>query len=172
MAYDIKQVIVIQKNLNMRKGKMCAQAAHASMKVFFDRMNFEEGQPMNVHRWDCAFTKEMLEWMNSSFAKIVVSVNSEAELLALRDQVEKAGIVHALILDNGNTEFKLECTKCHGGGINLESLNKAQTLYDEVDICKECNGTGRINKPTYTCLAIGPDKTEVIDVFTRELPLI
>ena len=32
----IKQVIVIRKNLNMRKGKMCAQAAHASMKVIID----------------------------------------------------------------------------------------------------------------------------------------
>lgn len=32
----VKQVIVIRKDLNMRKGKMIAQGAHASMKVFFD----------------------------------------------------------------------------------------------------------------------------------------
>ena len=31
-----KQVIVMRKDLNMRKGKMIAQGAHASMKVFFD----------------------------------------------------------------------------------------------------------------------------------------
>ena len=33
---DIKQVIVLRKDLNMRKGKMVVQGSHASMKVFFD----------------------------------------------------------------------------------------------------------------------------------------
>lgn len=31
----IKQVLVVRKDLNMRKGKMCAQAAHGAMKSFF-----------------------------------------------------------------------------------------------------------------------------------------
>ena len=30
---DVKQVIIIRKDLGMRKGKVAAQAAHASMKV-------------------------------------------------------------------------------------------------------------------------------------------
>lgn len=33
-----KQVIVMRTDLKMRKGKMIAQGAHASMKVFFDAM--------------------------------------------------------------------------------------------------------------------------------------
>jgi hypothetical protein len=33
----IKQVIVYRRDLKMRKGKIAAQVAHASMKVFFDR---------------------------------------------------------------------------------------------------------------------------------------
>jgi len=33
---EVKQVIVLRKDLQMRKGKMIAQGAHASMKVFFD----------------------------------------------------------------------------------------------------------------------------------------
>ena len=37
----IKQVIVVRKDLKMRKGKIAAQAAHASMKVFFD-LNFSD----------------------------------------------------------------------------------------------------------------------------------
>jgi peptidyl-tRNA hydrolase len=31
----IKQMIVMRKDLNMRKGKMCAKATHASMAVLF-----------------------------------------------------------------------------------------------------------------------------------------
>ena len=34
---DIKQVIIIRKDLNMRKGKMIAQGSHSSMKVLFDK---------------------------------------------------------------------------------------------------------------------------------------
>ena len=36
-----KQVIVLRKDLNMRKGKMVAQGAHASMKAILD-----EGYPV------------------------------------------------------------------------------------------------------------------------------
>jgi peptidyl-tRNA hydrolase len=36
--YEVKQTIVIRKDLPWTKGKMCAMAAHASLKVFFDRM--------------------------------------------------------------------------------------------------------------------------------------
>ena len=32
-----KQVIVMRKDLNMRKGKIISQGSHVSMKVFLDR---------------------------------------------------------------------------------------------------------------------------------------
>lgn len=32
----VKQVIVMRKDLNMRKGKMISQGSHASLKVFLD----------------------------------------------------------------------------------------------------------------------------------------
>ncbi|MFW6312039.1 MAG: peptidyl-tRNA hydrolase [Nanoarchaeota archaeon] len=38
-----KQVIIIRKDLNMRKGKMVAQGAHASMAIFFDMIIPEWG---------------------------------------------------------------------------------------------------------------------------------
>lgn len=39
MTMVSKQVIVMRKDLNMRKGKMIAQGAHASMKVLLDNMS-------------------------------------------------------------------------------------------------------------------------------------
>lgn len=98
---NIKQVIVVRKDLNMRRGKSEAQVAHASMKVFFDRLKYLPESGIT----SCDFTQEMRIWMNNSFTKIVVSCNSEEELLDLQKQAEEAGIVNAIIQDNGFTEF-------------------------------------------------------------------
>ena len=38
----VKQIIVVRKDLNMRKGKIAAQAAHASMAVLLDSMRKSE----------------------------------------------------------------------------------------------------------------------------------
>ena len=105
MDNNIKQVIIVRTDLNMRKGKMCAQVAHASMKVFFDRMEDVSFDLNRRNIYFCDFTTEMLQWMEGSFAKIVVGCNSEQELFDLQKQADEAGIVNALILDNGATEF-------------------------------------------------------------------
>jgi PTH2 family peptidyl-tRNA hydrolase len=48
---------------------------------------------------------EMAAWLTSSFAKVVLQVDTEDELLRLRDLCAAAGIPHALITDAGRTEF-------------------------------------------------------------------
>lgn len=145
MEEEVKQVIVIRKDLKMRRGKEIAQGAHASMKVFFDRM---ERQYEIWYEWDVVdpepckaprdeykleATKEMVQWKEGAFTKVVCKVQSEEELLDLVKQAEEAGIPHALIEDSGRTEF---------GGV-----------------------------PTHTCCAIGPDKASVIDKITGNLSL-
>ena len=175
----IKQVIIVRTDLNMRKGKMCSQVAHASMKVFFDRMrettNFQEFLGARIYvdyqinrTFTADFTEQMIEWMNSSFTKIVVGCNSEQELFDLKEQADEANIINAIIQDKGNTEFKEECTLCGGMGEYMVAN------YDhwEKRSCDPCKGTGKINKPTYTCLAIGPDEAEKIGKITGELKLL
>lgn len=97
----IKQVIVMRKDLNMRKGKMCAQAAHASMKVFFEKMQFIADDEARV----CNITPQMKEWMEGIFTKIVVGCNSQNELFDVHEKATNAGIPTALICDSGATEF-------------------------------------------------------------------
>ena len=100
-----KQVIVIRKDLNMRKGKMVAQGVHASMKVFFDLM-YEATVGMYSGKFlPLPSDNEMREWVDGRFTKVCVSVDSEAELLAIHEKAKEAGLPTALIQDAGLTQF-------------------------------------------------------------------
>jgi conserved hypothetical protein TIGR00283 len=123
-----KQTIVLRKDLNMRKGKMVAQGAHASMRAIL-----QLGQQVGS-TYVIPLDERVEPWLTGRFKKICVSVNSEAELLALYEKAKAAGVIAALIRDAGLTEF---------GGV-----------------------------PTYTALAVGPDREERIDEITGGLPLL
>lgn len=105
MINNTKQVIVLRKDLKMRKGKMVAQGAHASMKVFFDRGWFMAQDAQARDPYVINLTDEMEEWVNNIFTKICVSVNSEAELLALYELAKSLDLPCSLIQDAGLTEF-------------------------------------------------------------------
>ena len=119
MSDEIKQVIVVRKDLNMRKGKMCAQVAHASMKVLLDKMDFEDVSLVHPPTVNPRFTKLSMimskssclyEWLHGAFTKIVVYVDSEEELLEIKQKAEDAYILCALVTDAGRTEFHGEAT--------------------------------------------------------------
>ncbi len=99
---NIKQVIILRKDLNMRKGKMIAQGAHASIKAIIDRgaIKHPESDKLIID-----MTPEMKEWLRGTFTKVCVGVNSEAELLSLYQQAVEANLVCSLIQDIGLTEF-------------------------------------------------------------------
>ena len=108
---DIKQVIVMRKDLNMRKGKMIAQGAHASLAVILKQMNViseEDTIELNV-----IFKKKspLDIWLNGNFKKVTVACNSEDELLAIYNKAKKAKLPCAIITDSGLTEFHGISTK-------------------------------------------------------------
>lgn len=165
----IKQVIVIRKDLNMRKGKMCAQAAHASMKGIFDVLSYSNltGLGKKTHKAAYFFvTNEMVEWIDGKFTKIVVGCDSEEELHLLYQEAKAVGLPCAIIEDSGATEFKQVCPECEGDGIMNYEYNSF--MYK----CKTCKGIGKISKPTYTAIAIGPAESEDIDKITGHLKLL
>lgn len=104
---ETKQVIVVRKDLNMRKGKIAAQAAHASMKVLLDTQITKTAGGELVLQ----LTPEMEHWLDHSFTKICVSVDSEEELNAIYEHANKLGIPSAIIVDSGRTEFNGVPTK-------------------------------------------------------------
>jgi PTH2 family peptidyl-tRNA hydrolase len=95
-----KQVIVMRKDLNMRKGKMIAQGAHASLKVFLDR-----GALAPDGGYAFTTTPAMAAWLGGRFTKVCVSVDSEAALDEVVARAREAGVPCALIVDAGATEF-------------------------------------------------------------------
>jgi len=96
-----KQVIVVRKDLNMRKGKIAAQVAHAAMKVFFDMGDWYDPTHFMIGN----VTEPMAEWMQGAFTKVVVGVDSEDAIYQLAEQAKQADIPHAVIVDAGFTEF-------------------------------------------------------------------
>jgi PTH2 family peptidyl-tRNA hydrolase len=123
---DVKQVIVMRTDLGMRKGKMIAQGAHASiafltMKVrgrITDYFNPEDN-PLFYVVSPFRVSPEEKEWMEGRFTKVVVRVESEQELLEIYEKAKAAEVTTHLITDAGLTEFHGELTHtCVGLGPN------------------------------------------------------
>lgn len=102
-----KQVIVIRKDLKMRRGKEIAQGSHASMafltKHFLERPEIMfklsyDGTTINLKRVE-------KKWLNTSFRKITCTVDSLDELLELDRKAQELGIESNVITDSGFTEF-------------------------------------------------------------------
>jgi peptidyl-tRNA hydrolase, PTH2 family len=88
--YPIKQVIVMRRDLNMRRGKEVAQGAHAAMMFLADQ------RPL---------TAVETRWLTGQMAKICVRVKSEAELMDVGIQAHNAGLTVKVVTDAGHTEF-------------------------------------------------------------------
>lgn len=104
----LKQVIVVRKDLNMRKGKMVAQGSHASLGAFLT-------------------AKESVteEWFQNGQTKICVSVDSEAELLEIFQQAKNAKLPSVLIKDAGHTELEPGTMTAVGiGPASVEDIDK------------------------------------------------
>ena len=146
-AYKAKQMIVMRRDLKMRKGKIAAQSGHACVEAVLMalaregrlkdvRVNADESWVHLVeHRglFGASEPSPLVDWLEAGVAKVCVYVDSEEELLDLAARGRALGFVVALVRDAGHTEF-------HG-------------------------------EPTYTCLAFEPLYPEQIDPLTGKLPL-
>lgn len=90
----LKQVIVMRTDLNMRKGKMIAQGAHATWMFIL-----QSGRPPNE------VMDDTYSWFRNGTKKICVKAKSEEELNALFLEARKAGLRAHIVTDAGHTEF-------------------------------------------------------------------
>lgn len=98
ISNEVKQVIVMRNDLNMRKGKMIAQGAHAAVAAVVSELEIADS-----YVW---------KWLAGGMKKITVRVDSEEELLAIVKQAREAGLLCEPIRDAGLTEFKEPTLTC------------------------------------------------------------
>ena len=99
-----KQVIILRKDLNMRKGKMVAQGSHASMAAILNQGEYDENSQGGI-TFNLELSSELAAWLHNSFTKVCVGVDSEDELHEIYNQAVLADLPRALIRDSGQTEF-------------------------------------------------------------------
>lgn len=114
---EVKQVIVMRKDLGMRKGKMIAQGSHASLGSLLKMARREESDDGVKIEFNFPADSVLDKWLNGIFTKVCVYVESEQDLDEIKAKCEAAGIPNSLILDAGLTEFHGVPTKtCLGIG--------------------------------------------------------
>lgn len=101
---SVKQVIVIRKDLGMRRGKEIAQGAHASMEWLRQRI-INPSTPCGAHGPEVIIAQHEQQWLEGDRKKITLQVQTEAELRALADAATEAMVESWLITDLGATEF-------------------------------------------------------------------
>lgn len=96
---ELKQVIVIRRDLKMRQGKACAQASHASGEFMREAiLAIADGGVL-------ALSEEELRWMRTGMAKATVRVDSFEQFEEIRRHAEELGLKTRVITDSGRTEF-------------------------------------------------------------------
>ncbi len=110
--YRSKMMIVMRRDLKMRKGKIAAQAGHACIDAILMALN-REGRMCDVEmradgialRTSGKESTPLTDWFEYGCAKICVYVDSEAALLEIARKAAELDIVAAVITDAGMTEF-------------------------------------------------------------------
>lgn len=107
---ETKQVIVMRNDLNMRKGKMSAQAAHSVSAFLLEKIATGRG-----------WTEAEILWLQTGHTKICVRAETEAHLVEIYNQAKEAGLEVHIITDEGRTEFDGPTRTCLAIGPDFSS---------------------------------------------------
>jgi len=84
----LKQVIIVRSDLGMSRGKLAAQACHASLGAY------KRADESKIKKWELEGEK-----------KVIVQVSSQEDLFQVYELVKAADISSYLVKDAGHTEL-------------------------------------------------------------------
>ncbi|KAJ5216251.1 peptidyl-tRNA hydrolase 2 [Penicillium cinerascens] len=90
---EVKLVLVVRTDLGMTKGKIAAQASHATLACY---------KYYHAHSPDSPILRR---WERNGQAKIALQVKSEEDLLLLQAQAMSLGLCARVIQDAGRTQI-------------------------------------------------------------------
>ena len=100
--FQFKQVVAVRRDLDMGKGKVAVQVAHAAVSAAeIARKRFPQW-------WDA--------WLKEGQCKVAVRVDSLDEVLQLERRSRELRLPFALITDRGLTQIDPGTTTCLGIG--------------------------------------------------------
>jgi len=85
---ETKLTLIVRADLGMGRGKIAAQAAHAAVAAALASVG----------------STDLRAWLRDGQPKVVLRANSEAELYALAERAERAGLRVQMIHDAGRTQ--------------------------------------------------------------------
>jgi peptidyl-tRNA hydrolase, PTH2 family len=100
----LKQVIVVNAELGLPKGKLASQVAHAAVAAFLE-----------------AAPRARSAWLSAGMPKVVLKAPTEGVLQDLRVRAQSAGLPVALIEDAGRTVVSEGTVTCIGIGPATEA---------------------------------------------------
>jgi len=89
---DIKMVICVRSDLDMKKGKMISQGSHGTLKLY--KQLLKNDNPL-LDEWEINGTK-----------KIAVKVENQRKLHDIRLKAEQMDVPYAIIQDAGRTQVE------------------------------------------------------------------
>jgi len=98
MLEEIKQVIVVRQDLEMGKGKLAVQVAHAAVEGYIEAFKHKP-------EW-------VEEWLKQGQKKVVVKVSSLEELMNIFNEARKHKLPTCIIRDAGKTQLKPGTITC------------------------------------------------------------
>ncbi|MBN2880533.1 peptidyl-tRNA hydrolase [Candidatus Woesearchaeota archaeon] len=113
--YELKQVIVVRQDLNLPKGKLGAQVAHAAVEA--------------VLKSDKNLVKD---WRNQGMPKIVLKTENLESLYKLNQQSKDSNIITAVITDAGKTVVEPGTVTCLA--IGPDDKNKIDKIIKELKL--------------------------------------
>lgn len=106
----MKQVIVVRQDLNLPKGKLAAQVAHAAVACY-------DKTPAKIKK----------SWLDEGMKKVVLKVKDLKELKDIQIKADNADLITSLISDAGRTVVEPGTITCLGIGPDDEQKIDAIT---------------------------------------------
>lgn len=102
----MKMVILVRTDLQMGKGKIASQVAHAAVSLVIDILTYQKS----------AYREWLDQWLMEGQPKIVVKVTSETELIERINKARAENLPTTMIRDAGRTQITPDTLTCGGIG--------------------------------------------------------